>query len=395
LTLLPPAAIGIIGGGQLGMMIIREAQRMGYRSIVWDRDESCPAARLADETILAPFDDLNAAQRLAEAADVVTYEFEHINADVVRWIEARMHVHPDSRILSIAQHRRMEKEELRRRGFPLANAASAVNIGQLEEAVRAVGFPAVVKTATAGYDGKGQTVLHTSRMLEEHINRNNSAADLVVEEWLSLQCELSVVAVRGRDGTVRTFPVSENVHRNNILHTCRIPARVSDPLRANAERLAVAIIESFQVVGLLCVEMFVTSDGRLLVNELAPRPHNSGHYTLDACSISQFEALVRAICNLPIPSPQLLAPCAMVNILGKHLARLPVPAALSVKGAKLHLYGKARIEEARKMGHITVVRETPEDVESALGELTSLINEPDHTTPLSTSLSPTKHVSTS
>ncbi|HEX9829800.1 MAG TPA: 5-(carboxyamino)imidazole ribonucleotide synthase [Bacteroidota bacterium] len=375
-ALLPPATIGIIGGGQLGMMTVREAQRMGYRTVVWDPDPGCPASRLADDTIVAPFDDPHAATILIDNSDIVTYEFENVDSAAVERVEQSTTVYPGSRILKIAQHRRKEKEELHTRGFPVVKHAVATKPDELSAAVSTVQLPVVVKTTTAGYDGKGQAVLRTQgemeTFLKEHIN---GTREFIVEQFVELAFELSCIAVRSNTGEVVAYPISENTHRNNILHKTFVPARVSEALLKQALELGTSIIESFGMVGVLCVEMFVTKGGALLVNELAPRPHNSGHYSLDATTCSQFEALVRAVCGLTVPEPRLLAPCAMVNLLGKHLERVKVPELVRMPGVKLHLYGKKRIEPNRKMGHVTVLGKTPVEVDQLVKQVEYMIGE--------------------
>lgn len=374
--ILPPAVIGIIGGGQLGMMIIREAQRMGYRSIVWDPDAECPASRLADETITAPFNDQAAAKRLAEQADVITYEFEHISPEIVEWLEQSKHVYPGSAILRSTQHRRLEKEELKRKGFPVVEYQPVLGKEGLWPCIELIGLPVVLKTSTAGYDGKGQTVLRTKEEVREFLDLSKElAGECVIEKFIDLEYELSVVAVRGRDGFVTTFPVCENTHRDNILHTTIVPARISENIQRDAVSLARSVMKAFNIVGVLCVEMFVTKEGKVLVNELAPRPHNSGHFSLDACDYSQFEAVIRAICGLPLHQPRLLKPCAMVNLLGKHLAVLAVNKLMMAAGIKLHLYGKKRLEPKRKMGHVTILGDRVAEVERTLAFVTELIGE--------------------
>ncbi|MBI2620109.1 MAG: 5-(carboxyamino)imidazole ribonucleotide synthase [Ignavibacteriales bacterium] len=375
-TLLPPATIGMIGGGQLGMMTLREARRMGYRSIVWDSDPECPASKVAERTITAPFEDTQAAEQLGRSSDVVTYEFENIDAQTVETIESNKPVFPGSPILRIAQHRGVEKEALLKAGFPVVRFLSASTADGLKTAVREIGYPVVVKTSTTGYDGKGQSVLRTGEELESFLKKEGEQfAERVVEQFLPLQLEISVIAVRGREGTVTTFPVLENEHRENILHVTRVPAELPADLAQKATDLGRAVIEHFRIVGVLCVEMFVTHDGRLLVNELAPRPHNSGHFSLDASSVSQFEALVRCVCGLPIHQPRLLSPCAMVNLLGKHLQRLDLAEVQKIEGAKIHLYGKSRREPKRKMGHMTVLGRSRPEVEEKVQKLERLIGE--------------------
>lgn len=359
-----------MGGGQLGMMLIREAQRMGYRSCALDPAHDCPAARVADRMLAAPYNDTAALQKLAALSNVITYEFENVDLTAVQELELLTPLVPCSAILATAQNRKLEKLELERKGFHTARWLAGTTRPQLGKAIDGIGLPCVAKTTTAGYDGKGQSVLRSDSEVMKFLGSHDGEREYIVEEFLDLQCELSVIAARGSDGTVITFPVCENEHRDNILHITRAPARVSEELRVTADAIGRAIIQSFNMVGLLCVEMFVTPEWEILVNELAPRPHNSGHYTLDACSMSQFEALIRAMCGLPLFEPRLLSPCAMVNILGKHLERLDIPALLRMEGLKLHLYGKTRFEPKRKMGHVTIVRETQEEAENCLLGLT-------------------------
>jgi 5-(carboxyamino)imidazole ribonucleotide synthase len=375
-TLTPPATIGIVGGGQLGMMAVREAQRMGYRTVVLDPDPNCSASRLADETIAARFDDLRAATELAERSDVVTYEFENVNVEAIRTIEQTRTVYPGSSILEICQHRRLEKQELQRRGLPVVDFRNATSAEEMRRAIDELGFPVVVKTATAGYDGKGQAVLRDENEAARFVaGLNGGEGEFVVERFIDLAAEVSVVVVRTMEGTIETFPVVENVHRNNILHTSTVPACVAQEVSTQAEQIGRTIVRSFGMVGVMCVEMFVTNDGTVLVNELAPRPHNSGHYTLDACTCSQFEALVRTVCGLPFARPRLMTPCAMVNILGKHVGRIDHRTLHGWSGVKYHWYGKHRVEPNRKMGHVTVLGDTPAEVEEMKKRVEAMIGE--------------------
>ncbi|MGB2867075.1 MAG: 5-(carboxyamino)imidazole ribonucleotide synthase [Bacteroidota bacterium] len=372
---LPPAVIGIIGGGQLGMMTSREAQRMGFRSIAWDPDPDCPAGRLADEIITAPFSDTAAADSLAAKADVITYEFEHIDVSVVRMLESHRRVRPGSDILRVSQNRRIEKEELQRNGFPVVAYAIVVNERQLHDAIDRIGLPVVLKTTSAGYDGKGQEIVSSPEEVAAFAHRWKPGTEYAVEKFLELSCELSVVVARDDNGGIWDYPVAQNVHRENILHSSIVPAEVDSRIRAETTALARSVIERFAIVGILCVEMFVTKDGRVLVNELAPRPHNSGHYSLDGCDLSQFEALVRVVTGLPMREPKLLSPCAIVNLLGKHLERLDVSALQKIPGTKLHLYGKKRIEPRRKMGHVAVLRSTATEVLEGIQQVEKMIGE--------------------
>ncbi len=378
---LPPSWIGVVGGGQLGMMLIREAQRMGYRTAVWDPDPECPASRLADVVLSAPFADTKAADALAARTDVITYEFENVDPEIISRLERVKPLYPGSDILRIARHRRREKEELKARGFPVvayrvadSNPRTGAN-SDVNHLLDELTFPVVLKTATSGYDGKGQVVINDRANAHEIIKSLTDGVEYVAEEFLDLECEISALVVRSKGGEMITFPLSENLHKDNILHITRVPARVSEKVAKEARELGCDIARSFNLVGLLCVEMFVTKEGKVLVNELAPRPHNSGHYSLDACSISQFEALVRTMCGLSVPEPRLITPCAMINLLGKHLPRIDYRKLSSLSGAKLHLYGKTRVEPKRKMGHVTIVRETPQQVEETLSIVAEMIGE--------------------
>ncbi len=347
--------IGILGGGQLGLMLGREARRMGFHTAVWDPDEECPARRQADLFFSRPYADEKTRTEFADACDVVTYEFEHLPVGVVRALEERVELLPGSRVLAVCQDRKREKEMLRNAGFPLADAVYAHGRDELIAAVERMGLPVVIKTTHAGYDGKGQMVLERGSDLHESLRLPaDDHASYVVERKIDLAAELSVVVVRGRDGAMTTFPVARNEHRNNILHSSIVPGDFEPAIVAEAERLARAAAETLDLKGILCVEQFLASDGRLLVNELAPRPHNSGHYTIEACDLSQFEALIRVLAGLPVPTPRLLAPSAMVNLLGISLDGELVQALSAIPGARLHWYGKRKSMPGRKMGHVTV-----------------------------------------
>jgi 5-(carboxyamino)imidazole ribonucleotide synthase len=301
---------------------------------------------------------------------VISYEFENVDAQVAEVLESRAFVPQGSRLLRITQNRIREKTAVLEMGIPVAPFRVIASLADLREAVRDLGLPAVMKTATGGYDGKGQWVLRReTELAEAYETLARSGAELIVEKFIPFQTELSVIAARSLSGELATFPVAENIHQDNILHLSIVPARVSDVIQRKAEEMAKTIAEKLEVVGLIAVEMFLTADGELYVNELAPRPHNSGHYTMDACVTSQFEQHVRAVCNLPLGSTELLTPVVMVNILGEHLQpvldrinRLP-------RTAKLHLYGKKECKAKRKMGHLNVVAPS---VQEALEQINQL-----------------------
>ncbi|MBT4072560.1 MAG: 5-(carboxyamino)imidazole ribonucleotide synthase [Chloroflexi bacterium] len=365
---LPGGTLGVVGGGQLGRMFTLDARRMGYRVMVLDPDPESPTGQVADDRIVAPYTDASAVQQLVERCDVVTYEFENVDADAVATSEASGFVRPGSHVLRVAQHRLIEKGALAENGFPVAEYAAVDTMADMVKAVEQIGTPAVLKTATSGYDGKGQIVLRSAvDMREAHSRLRQQSVALILESFVPFDMEISVIAARGPDGDVVCFPPSENQHVDGILDVSIVPARISDEVREAATKLASGIADALDVVGLVAVEMFVTTDGELLVNEIAPRPHNSGHYTQDGCATSQFEQLVRAICGLPLGSTELLSPVVMVNLLGDVWADAggtpDWDAALGVRGAVLHLYGKAEARIGRKMAHINV---TAPDVETAL-----------------------------
>lgn len=366
----PGATIGILGGGQLGRMIALAGRAMGYSFVTMDPTPDAPCGQTADEQIVARYDDVEAAMRLAAASDVISYEFENVDAQVAEVLESKSYVPQGSRLLRITQNRIREKTAIQEMGIPVAPFRVVASLADLQQAVRELGLPAVMKTATGGYDGKGQWVLKREEELAEaYETLAKAGTELIVEQFVPFELELSVIAARNPDGDLAVFPTAENVHQDNILHLSIVPARVSAEIRERAERIALTIVEKLDVVGLLAIEMFLTRDGQLYVNELAPRPHNSGHYTMEACATSQFEQHVRAVCNLPLGSTELLTPVVMVNILGEHLQPILDRIDALPRSAKLHLYGKAESKEKRKMGHLNVLAPT---VEEALGLIEKL-----------------------
>ena len=363
--LLPGSWIGVFGGGQLGRMLALEARRIGYRVCVLDPDPQCPTGQVADDQVVASYADQEAAGELARRVAVATYEFENVDATAVAAAERLGPVYPGSRVLGIVQNRLRQKDTLARLGFPIAAFHPIQTLPDLETGLQRVGLPAVLKTATSGYDGKGQVYLQADREAPDAYQALHVQSEmLVLEEYIPFSKELSVICAQDARGATACFPVVENIHRNRILDVTIAPARVSAEVSAAAQQLACSIMEKLDMVGLLAVELFLTQDETLLVNELAPRPHNSGHYTLDACATSQFEQLLRVICHLPLGSTDLLTPAVMVNLLGEvWLETNGQPnfaAALAVPGAKLHLYGKALARPGRKMGHICAVAPTVE-----------------------------------
>ncbi len=356
--ILPGKTVGIFGGGQLGRMFAIAARRMGYRVHAFDPTPDCPAGQVADHEVVAPYDDLEAAQRFAQHVDVVTFEFENIPAETLQAIAFMRPVHPAPEVLHTCRHRLREKDFLSGMGFPVTPYRAVRTVADLEVAVRTLGTPSVLKTADFGYDGKGQIRIDASTNLVEAWGQMGRPVG-ILEAWVPFSREISIVCARSATGEMVCFPPGENEHSRHILDITIAPATVSTQLLKQADELARGITESLKVVGLLAVEMFVVGD-RLLVNELAPRPHNSGHYTLDGCVTSQFEQQLRAVCGLPLGDPSLLRPTAMANLLGDLWANGEPNwvEALKIPEVKLHLYGKHDARPGRKMGHLTACGST-------------------------------------
>jgi 5-(carboxyamino)imidazole ribonucleotide synthase len=359
-VILPGATLGILGGGQLGRMFALEAKRMGYRVAVLEPSPDSPCGQVADRVIAAPYDDQVALAELAAASAAITYEFENVAAEAVEFLEAQgKPVRPGSRALRITQDRWLEKSFLRDAGLPVTVFGAATTAEELSATLRIARLPGFLKTTRGGYDGKGQAAVATVEEAEA-ARQDFQGARLIYEEKVDFASELSVIACRGADGQAVAYAALENEHRRNILHKTIYPGRVSEGIAAEAHRIALALGEALDFVGTYCVELFATRDGRVLVNEIAPRPHNSGHFSLDACTVSQFEGQVRALCGLPLAPMELLRPAVMLNLVGDgHGDRLlGVPEALALPGVHLHLYGKSKAPKGRKMGHVTVTGTT-------------------------------------
>jgi 5-(carboxyamino)imidazole ribonucleotide synthase len=336
------------------------ARRMGYRVHTLSPDDGTPTGQVADLEVIAPYDDLDAVRRFARGVDVVTFEFENVSAEATAAAAEHAPVRPAGAVLHTTQNRLREKEFLDRAGLPVAPYAAVRSAAELDAALMHLGTPAILKTAGWGYDGKGQVRIDsaaTAAAAWEAIGRQEA----VLESFVDFDREVSVVAARGLRGDMAPFEVIENRHVRHVLDVSTAPAVLPDATQRDAVEMACTILESLEVVGVLCVEMFVARDGELLINELAPRPHNSGHLTVDACITSQFEQQLRAICGLPLGSPALLRPAAMANLLGDLWQRGEPnwSAALAHPDVKLHLYGKAEPRPGRKMGHLAALAETP------------------------------------
>jgi 5-(carboxyamino)imidazole ribonucleotide synthase len=371
----PGSTIGVLGGGQLGRMFAMAARRLGYRVHTLAPDHDTPTGQISDLEVNAEYGDLDAVRRFAQAVDVVTFEFENVPAAAAAEAEAHAIVRPSGRALAIAQHRIREKTFLASHGLPVASFAAIASEAGLTAAAATVGAPAVLKTAAFGYDGKGQVKIATAAELAgawQTLERR----DAILEAFIDLDCEISVIGARGAAGEWSHFGPIENAHANHILDVSMAPARVSADTAALAIDIAHQVMDALEYVGILCIEFFVARDGRLLVNELAPRPHNSGHLTFDACRTSQFEQQLRAICGLPLGSPEMLQPAAMANLLGEVWDRGEPnwAAALAMPDVKLHLYGKSTPRRGRKMGHLTVLARSAEEARARVVQARKLLS---------------------
>lgn len=349
--LLPGATLGVLGGGQLGRMFTLAAKVMGYRVVVLDPDPASPAGEVADTHLKADYRDAVALLRMAGLCQAVTTEFENVPADSLRSLAKHCRVAPSAEALAVAQDRLTEKQRARAHGCDTAPFANIETEADLAAAWAAVGAPAVLKTRRLGYDGKGQARVGSLTELAAAFARLGRVPCLL-EGFLPLQAEVSVVLARNAADEVAFFPLAENRHRNGILDLSIVPAAVAEEVADSARRMAAGLARGLDYVGVMAVEFFVLADGRVLFNEMAPRPHNSGHYTLDACVTDQFQQQVRALCGLPLGDPRLLSPVVMVNLLGD--VWRPQPdwrALLAHPGVQLHLYGKAEARPGRKMGH--------------------------------------------
>ncbi len=390
--LLPPATIGILGSGQLGRMLAIAARQMGYRIHVLSPDSNSPTGQIADKEVTAAYDDLDAIRTFARGVDVVTYEFENVPAATASACQEFAPLRPGAHILHVAQNRLREKTFFADNNLPVAPFVAVDSLEDLVDALEKIGLPAVLKTATSGYDGKGQTTIQPTNLQTNKLTNQQLAQSAwdainhqpaILETFVTFERELSMVAARGLDGSFIHYGLIENDHANHILDVSIAPANVPPEVTQQAEEIMRCIMEKLDVVGVLCVEFFLTADNQLLLNEIAPRPHNSGHLTIDACVTSQFEQQLRAICGLPLGDTSYHRPAAMANLLGdlwpeshykgtkaqrdkgepdqSPISNLQSPnwtAVLSHPAIKLHLYGKTEARPGRKMGHITALATT-------------------------------------
>jgi 5-(carboxyamino)imidazole ribonucleotide synthase len=359
---LPGSVIGIMGGGQLGRMFAIAARRMGYRIHTFSPDEDTPTGQLADREVSAHYDNAEAVRDFARQIDVLTFEFENIPTQTVEWAGEFCEVRPSAGVLHVCQHRLREKQFLSLGGFPIGNFTHVTSLDDLVKSVKIIGVPSILKTAAFGYDGKGQRKIELRDDLAE-VWKPFEGSTAVLEQFVRFEKEISVIVARGIDGRMVAYPVCENVHRNHILDVTMVPASIPPEVASEARALAAGIAERLELVGLLAVEMFLLADGKLLVNELAPRPHNSGHFSFDASVTSQFEQQLRAVCGLPLGSTESLRPAAMVNLLGDLWTHGEPDwvAAAAMPDVKIHLYGKSGPRPGRKMGHLVAFGSASEE----------------------------------
>jgi 5-(carboxyamino)imidazole ribonucleotide synthase len=361
--------IGIIGGGQLGKMMILEAKKMDFDVTILDPNADCPAASIADQHLVADFDDPQALQELAQQTDLVTYEFEHIGVEVLQQLEREgYNVYPTPKSLAIIQNKYDQKQLLKQVNLSVPEYIKVTGEQELKQAAEKFGYPFMLKSCKGGYDGKGNALIETQAELEAGYQSLGAGEKLLMaEEYIPFSKEISVIACRGLDGELVTYPIGENRHRDNILRTTKVPAAISEDVAEQALKLGTEVMKVFSGVGIFCIEMFVTETGQVLINEIAPRPHNSGHYSIEGCVTSQFENHIRAVAGLPLGSTQLVRPAVMKNLLGAVEKEAPAQVvgfkeALELPNVKVHVYGKKMVRPERKMGHLTA---TGDDLEEA------------------------------
>lgn len=358
--ILPPKTIGIIGGGQLGRMMALAAKYMGYRIAVLDPTSDCPTAQVADHSIVAHYDDMDAIKELANVSDVVTYEFENVNLQAAAFLEQQDKLPQGAYALEVTQNREKEKTVMRELDLPVADFVIVRNGEECLRALQDVSFPAVIKTCSGGYDGKGQLKIEDESDIDTACQFADKHRHCIMEQWVRFDKEISVIFTRSQAGEITFFPIAENEHRQHILHQTSVPATVS----TEVEKLAIQAVEKLahhmHIVGTFAVELFVQGDS-IYMNELAPRPHNSGHYTIEACNVSQFMQHIRAICGMSLLEVNLLQSAIMVNVLGQDLGHVMQCLPKATAGF-VHLYGKEAAKPQRKMGHITFTSDTLENV---------------------------------
>lgn len=355
----PPSTIGIIGGGQLGRMLVLDAKRMGYNVIVFDQKPNSPAGQVADEQITAVYGDLTALRNLAQKTDVITYEFEHIDVELLNILENEGYtIYPSSKTLRLIQNKYVQKSMLKNIGIKVPEFYLINSLKELTDVFYKFGQKAILKTCRDGYDGKGNLVLKNISELEETY-KMFTGLEIMVEEFVQFTKEVSIIVAKNHDG-IMLYPIAENYHKNSILVNSLIPANISDEIEKRIHHMTKKIVEELDDYGVFCIEFFIDLDSNVMVNEIAPRPHNSGHYTIEGCVSSQFEQLIRIITGMPLGTSKLKSPCAMYNILGNVQVEgtynmSGVNEILNIEDCHFHLYGKLESKPLKKIGHITAL----------------------------------------
>jgi 5-(carboxyamino)imidazole ribonucleotide synthase len=347
-------SIGIIGGGQLGMMMAEAAHKLGYKTIVLDPTPNCSCAQISKNQIVGNYDDLEKLEELCKASDVITYEFENVPHTVIAQLKTKYNIPQGERPLYLSQDRLREKQAAVEAGAKVAEHRSVTTKKELENALKELGYPAVLKTCSGGYDGKGQVVISSQEQMSEayELIKNSPC---ILEQFIKFDMEISIVITRGIRKGVCTFPITQNIHRDNILYMSIAPAPISKSLKNKVEMLAKKMAKTMGIVGTLAFEFFVVGND-VVFNEMAPRPHNSGHYTIEGCETSQFEQHIRAICGLPLGKTELLQPTIMVNYFGQHVEGIAQMKKMKLPNTFIHDYGKIKALKNRKMGHVTFIK---------------------------------------
>ncbi|NBJ69358.1 MULTISPECIES: 5-(carboxyamino)imidazole ribonucleotide synthase [Clostridia] len=362
--ILPPNTIGIIGGGQLGRMMAIAAKYMGYRIAVLDPTVDCPTAQVADHSIVGAYNDMEAIKKLAEISDVITYEFENVDLQAAAFLEQQGKLPQGAYALEVTQNREKEKTVMQELGLPVAPFAIVRSAEECEQVLRHFSLPAVIKTCSGGYDGKGQLKIEDTSQFAAACAFAEEHRHSIIEQWVPFDKEVSVIFTRSQTGEITFFPLAENEHRKHILYQTSVPATIPKIVESRAMKAVEKLAHHMNIVGTFAVELFVQADS-IYMNEMAPRPHNSGHYTIEACTVSQFMQHIRAICQLPLLEVSLLQSAIMVNILGKDLEGV-VQLLPKTPTGFVHLYGKKATKPNRKMGHITFIGDTIENVQQQM-----------------------------
>ena len=377
----PPAKIGIIGGGQLGRMLAFEAKKMGYEVITLDPKENCPTAQVCDKQIVGSLYDVQKIRELVELCDVTTYEFEFLDTDILCQLEEEGHkIYPSGKTLKKIQNKYIQKSLFRDAGLPVPRFVKIENKKDLNEGLKELGLPAILKCCTGGYDGKGNTVIRKIEDIDKlEIEEMISQEQFMLEEFIDFTAEISVGVARGYNKENEYYPIGENIHEENILRITKVPANINSELEKKAKDVVKSIMDTFDDIGMFCVELFVTNENDIYINEVAPRPHNSTHYTIEACKTSQFEQQLRAITGLPLGSTDLLSPVVMANLLGEskiegNFVIEGLDNMLKNKGTHFHFYGKSFVDKKKKVGHITILDEDINEAESRAKKVMKDIN---------------------